>query len=214
MRKLVAIVLCALFATQIYAGNKFELTSKENETLKAIIAVSVVDPKEVSIILQAGAGSSKARADEISKRLQLTRGKSTIPVTEESKAQAKKIIEQAHVALDAQKKYANIVAIENSSVGKSMTIEGHQFGPALVKAGMLTDIHRATHALKSKIGSEAYQELSDNAQREIDSSASQLLTGGDRDALAGFLMLQAGDPVAAAEIFNRAVSPTSIRFDR
>ena len=90
-----------------------------------------------------------------------------------------------------------------------MNFEGHQFGPILNQAGMLPDINRANEALKAKIGDSAYQKLNDDAYYEIAKSASQLLMGGDRDALAGYLKLEAGDPVAAAEIFNKAVSPTS-----
>lgn len=223
MKKLVVIFLCALLATQIHAGSeknarkgstsfaddRLVITNKEHEILSAIAAVNVLDSEDVSIILQAGAGSSKARADEITKKLQATRKGLNFYVTDETKAQARKLIQQAHAVLDAQKDYHDMDAISKSWKGKSITIEGHQLGPAIVKAGLLLDVYQATNALKSKIGLPAYIELANNAQREIDASASSLLTGNDRDALAGFLMLEAVDPVAAAEIFNRAVSPTT-----
>ena len=90
-----------------------------------------------------------------------------------------------------------------------MTIEGHQLGPLLNQQGMRPDINAANDALKSRIGDAKYQQLHDDAYHEIAGSASQMLMGNDRDALAGFLKLQAGDPVAAAEIFNKAVAPTS-----
>ena len=127
---------------------------------------------------------------------------------EEKSAQAKQFSDASVSALSAIKKYSETSAMMESS-GKSMSFEGHQFGPMLNQQGMLPDIIRANEALKNKIGESAYQQLHSDAQHEIARSKSQLLMGGDREALAGFLKLQEGDPVAAAEIFNKAASPTS-----
>ncbi len=127
---------------------------------------------------------------------------------EEKSAQAKQFSDASVSALSAIKKYSETSAMMDSN-GKSMSFEGHQFGPLLNQKGMIPDINQANEALKAKIGDSAYQRLHAEAYDEISGSASQLLMGGDRDALAGYLKLQAGDPDAAAEIFNKTVSPTS-----
>ena len=208
-------------------GEGTSLNKAESEVMTAAAGLNAPIPG-VKAALEAKAGTSATRANELTDILNNTRSEiassghletatsgssetssnQTFSGTEESSAQAKQFTDQATSALSAIKKYSETSAMMNSN-GKSMSFEGHQFGPMLNKAGMIPDINQANEALRGKIGEAAYQRLHAEAHDEISGSKSQLLMGGDRDALAGFLKLQAGDPVAAAEIFNKAASPTS-----
>jgi len=117
-------------------------------------------------------------------------------------------VDQAQKAETAMEKYQETSSMQDSW-GKSSSIPYQDLARRLKDSGAIVDINNATQNLKSNMGDSAYQKLADNAAHEINNSSAQDIIGWDREALAGFLMLNEADPVAAAEIMNNHLTPSS-----
>ena len=122
---------------------------------------------------------------------------------------AKQFTDQVKNLTSALKNHADIVAIEKSWAGKSMSIPYQDLARRLNNSGAIVDINSAKEGLKSKMGSQAYQELVNNAEHEINSSNVANITGGDREALSGFLVVNEADPITALKIMTYYLSPTT-----
>ena len=128
--------------------------------------------------------------------------------SEEMKAKGEQYMSQLQAVKQASEKYTETASLQDSA-GKSLSLPYQDLARRLDKSGAIVAINQANEDLKSKMGDSAYQQLSSDAQHEINKSSASGLVGGDRDALAGFLKLNQQDPVKAAAILNNALMPTS-----
>jgi len=216
-------------------NNTIKAGSKESESIKATAQAGMsagVDGKLIGAAagakVMADTGASAERANELSNIVSnqlstmgyggnataTTNGSSstssnqTFSGTEESSAQAKQFVDQAQKAETAMQKYQETSAMQDSW-GKSSSIPYQDLARRLSDSGAIVDINSATQDMKSNMSDSAYQKLVDNAAHEINKSSAQDIMGADRQALAGFLMLNEADPVAAAEIMNNHLTPSS-----
>lgn len=136
--------------------------------------------------------------------------------TEEMKAQSEQYAGQLQAVDQAMEKYTETASLQDSAA-KSLTLPMHDLARRLNDTGAIVDIVQATSNLEKNMSPNAFNELYGNAQREIDNSSASLpgekkkpeITGGDRAALAGYLMLNQQDPIAAAAIMDKYLAPTS-----
>ena len=136
--------------------------------------------------------------------------------TEEMKAQSEQYAGQLQAVDQAMEKYTETASLQDSAA-KSLTLPMHDLARRLNDTGAIVDIVQAASNMEKNMSPNAFNELSSNAQREIDNSSASLpgekkkpeITGGDRAALAGYLMLNQQDPIAAAAIMDKYLAPTS-----
>jgi len=136
--------------------------------------------------------------------------------TEEMKAQSEQYAGQLQAVDQAMEKYTETASLQDSAA-KSLTLPMHDLARRLNDTGAIVDIVQAASNLEKNMSPNAFNELSSNAQREIDNSSASLpgekkkpeITRGDRAALAGYLMLNQQDPIAAAAIMDKYLAPTS-----
>lgn len=128
--------------------------------------------------------------------------------SEEMEALGKQYQSQLQAVKQASEKYTQTSALQDSA-GKSLAMPYQDLARRLNNSGAIVDIKQAQEQLKGQMGEQAYSQLSNDAQYEINRSSASGLVGGDRDALSGFLMLNQQDPVKAAQIINDKLMPTN-----
>ncbi len=128
--------------------------------------------------------------------------------SEEMEALGKQYQSQLQQVKQASEKYTQSSTLQDSA-GKSLSMPYQDLARRLNQSGALVNINNANAELKGKMGAKDYGTLSKDAQYEINRSSASGVLGGDRDALAGFLMLNQQDPLKAAQILNDALTPTN-----
>lgn len=115
---------------------------------------------------------------------------------------------QLQAVEQASEQYTQTSSLQDSA-GKSLSMPYQDLARRLNNSGAIVDIKQAQEQLRSKLGENDYGELSNQAQYEINRSSASSIVGGDRDALAGFLMLNQQDPLKAGQILNEHIMPTN-----
>jgi hypothetical protein len=128
--------------------------------------------------------------------------------SEEMDSLGKQYQSQLQAVKQASEKYTQTSSLQDSA-GKSLNLPYQDLARRLNQSGAIVDINSANSQLKSNMSEGEYSHLSQDAQYEINRSSASGIVGGDRDALAGFLMLNKQDPLKAAEILNKSLTPTN-----
>jgi hypothetical protein len=178
--------------------------------LQSTVGMDAAKSKERSDAIQSVWNREYAGSSEVSKMQQSAQQHQdqTFFGSEEMKAKGEQYMSQLQAVNQASEKYTETASLQDSA-GKSLSLPYQDLARRLDKSGAIVAINQANEDLKSKMGDSAYQQLSNEAQHEINKSSASGLVGGDRDALAGFLKLNQQDPVKAAAILNNALTPTS-----
>jgi conjugal transfer mating pair stabilization protein TraG len=178
--------------------------------LQSTVGVDAAKSKELSDQIQTAWNEGYAGSSEVSEMQQSARQHSdqTFFGSEEMKAKGEQYMSQLQAVNQASEKYTESASLQDSA-GKSLSLPYQDLARRLNESGAIVEINQANNELEEKMGSAAYQQLSDEAQYEINRSSASGLVGGDRDALAGFLKLNQQDPAKAAAILNNAITPTS-----
>lgn len=132
----------------------------------------------------------------------------TFEASEEMQALSQQYQSQLQAVQQASEKYTQTASLQDSA-GKSLSMPYQDLGRRLNDSGAIVDIKQAQAKLQTELGEKAYRSLSEDAQYEIRRSSASGLMGGDREALAGFLMLNEKDPAAAARIISDNLLPTN-----
>jgi hypothetical protein len=128
--------------------------------------------------------------------------------SEEMDAIGKQYQSQLQAVQQASEKYTQTSSLQDSA-GKSLNLPYQDLARRLNQSGAIVDINSANGHLRSNMSQGEHAHLSQAAQYEINRSSASGIVGGDRDALAGFLMLNKQDPLKAAEILNNLLTPTN-----
>jgi conjugal transfer mating pair stabilization protein TraG len=178
--------------------------------LQSTASMDAAKSKEMSDQIQKTWNQEYAGSSQVAEMQQSAQQHSdqTFFGSEEMKAKGEQYMSQLQAVNQASEKFTQTASLQDSS-GKSLSLPYQDLARRLNNSGAIVEINQANKELEDKMGSPAYQKLSNDAQYEINRSSASGLVGGDRDALAGFLKLNQQDPVKAAAILNNAITPTS-----
>lgn len=190
--------------------NPASLGAAGTANLQSTVSTDAAKSREISDAIQKSWNEEYAGSTELSRMQQSSaqHQEQSYFGNEEMQAKAEQYQSQVQQYQQAMEKYAQVASLQDSAA-KSLTMPYQDLARRLNESGAIVDISNANRALEEKMGTTAYQSLSDQAQYEINRSSASGLVGDDRAALAGFLMLNEADPVKAAEILNNAFTPTS-----
>lgn len=178
--------------------------------LQSTVGMDAAKSKEMSDQIQKVWNQGYAGSSQVAEMQQSAQQHSdqTFFGSEEMKAKGEQYMSQLQAVNQASEKYTETASLQDSA-GKSLSLPYQDLARRLNDSGAIVAINQANEDVKSKMSETAYQQLSNDAQHEINKSSASGLVGGDRDALAGFLKLNQQDPVKAAAILNSALLPTS-----
>jgi conjugal transfer mating pair stabilization protein TraG len=187
-----------------------KLGAAVNAELLANTGVTASRAQELADVVQTVYNdlSSGGRLESSSHQNMTQHSEQAFTATEAMQAEAEQYLRQLQAVDQASHKYTESATFGNTTT-TSLALPYQDLARRLVDSGAIVDINQQNDALRQKLGEDAYRQLAKDTEWEINRSSARAIMFADREALSGFLKLNKEDPVAAATLFNRYITPAA-----